>query len=120
MTEMQRNWTKLRRKMCEMPNGESSKLLSSVEACNKINHVFRIQQLLKPCHLIKATVQANNLTNYLDLERADCQFEECHMKVLASPEYLQIMAEMEKMSAEQRMDKAFERYKCISNALGIK
>ncbi len=36
------------------------------------------------------------------------------MKVLASPEYLQIMAEMEKMSAEQRMDKAFERYVSFS------
>lgn len=38
------------------------------------------------------------------------QFEECHMKVLDSPEYMEIMADLEKISMEERMAKAFERY----------
>lgn len=32
------------------------------------------------------------------------------MKILASTDYLEIMAELEKMTTEQRMSKAFERY----------
>ncbi|KAI2810830.1 hypothetical protein RDWZM_002299 [Blomia tropicalis] len=117
LEEMQKNWTNLRKKMCAVPSEETIQLEEAMNSCNKINHVFRIQQLLKPCHLIKATIQASNTTSYLDFERAECQFEECHMKVLDSPEYMEIMADLEKISMEERMAKAFERYKCISNAL---
>jgi len=43
LEEMQQNWTKLRRRMCSMPNSDAVKLYNQMEVCNKINHVYRIQ-----------------------------------------------------------------------------
>src|SRR5699024_9820026 len=59
LEEMQRNWTKLRKKMCDMPSGVSTKLHDTVEACNKINHVYQIQVRGGVLHQILLTVYSS-------------------------------------------------------------
>lgn len=61
LEEMQKNWTKLRRKMCDMkvPAADSSKLYNAMEACNKINHVYRIHVSLEICVPSSTKIDSN-------------------------------------------------------------
>ncbi|KAF7494555.1 hypothetical protein SSS_09806 [Sarcoptes scabiei] len=114
--EIQTKGENLRQRICKLTNDEARDLNEKIHECNQLNHIHKIEELLKPCRKLKIT-QADL---YLEFERIDCQFEECQMKVMNSPEYSQIMHELERLKPEERLENDHKRFTCAMEALGVK
>ncbi|KAH7636926.1 hypothetical protein HUG17_7132 [Dermatophagoides farinae] len=114
--EMQQHGLKLRKRICELDEDEARSLNDKMNECNRLNHVYQIEELLKQCRQLKDMSKA---LNYLEFERQECLYEECHLEIMASSEYKRIMQEWERLSPMERLNRDHQRFKCAIEALGI-
>lgn len=103
--EMQQNGSKLRKRICELDENEARTFNDKMNECNRLNYVYQIEELFKRCRELKSEA-----LNYLEFERQECLYEECHLKVMESSEYKRIMADWEKLSPMERLNRDHQRF----------